>query len=45
MTLARQLVLRLYGLIFRSLILVVPRTEELDMMLEMLDGDGDEWFL
>jgi len=30
---------RLYGLLFRLLILVVPQVEELDVMLEMLDGE------
>jgi hypothetical protein len=40
MTLARGLAVRLYGLLFRLLIAVVP--EELDVMLEMLNGERDE---
>lgn len=35
----RRLAVRLYGLVFRLLILVVPQVEELDVMLEMLDGE------
>jgi hypothetical protein len=34
-----RLAVRLYGLLFRLLILVVPHVEELDVMLEMLDGE------
>lgn len=37
--LTRRLAVRLYGLLFRLLILVVPQVEELDVMLEMLDGE------
>lgn len=39
MTLARALMARLYGLLFRLLIAVVPQAEELDVMLETLDGE------
>jgi hypothetical protein len=39
MTLARVLMARLYGLLFRLLIAVVPQAEELDVMLETLDGE------
>ena len=42
--LARGLVVRLYGLLFELLIVVVPQADELDAMLNMLGGDGDEWF-
>ena len=45
MTLARGLAVRLYGLLFRLLIIVVPQAEELDMILDMLEGVGDERFL
>lgn len=45
MTLARELVVRLYGLLFRLLILVVPHAGELDVMLDMLGGEEDERFL
>ena len=33
---------RLYGWVFRLLIALVPRVDELDRMLDMLEGDGDE---
>ena len=45
MTLARGLAVRLYGLLFRLLILVVPRAQELDVILRILDGEWDERFL
>ena len=45
MTLARGLAVRLYGLLFRLLIVVVPQAEELDLILDMLEGVGDERFL
>jgi hypothetical protein len=45
MTLARAVAVRLYGLVFGLLIRVVPKAEELDVVLEVLDGDGDEQFL
>jgi hypothetical protein len=45
MTLARAVAARLYGLLFCLLILVVPKAEELDVVLDVLDGEGDEQFL
>jgi hypothetical protein len=45
MTLARAVAVRLYGLLFGLLILVVPKAEELDVVLDVLDGEGDEQFL
>ena len=45
MMLTRGLAVRLYGLLFRLLILVVPRAQELDVILHILDGEGDERFL
>jgi len=45
MTLARSLAMRLYGLLFRLLIVVVPRAEELDVILDVLNGEGNERFL
>jgi hypothetical protein len=41
--LARGLAARVYALLFRLLIAVVPEAGELDVMLEMLDGERDEW--
>jgi hypothetical protein len=45
MTLAKAVAARLYGLLFSFLILVVPKAEELDVVLDVLDGEGDERFL
>jgi hypothetical protein len=45
MTLARAVATRLYGWLFRLLILVVPRARELDGIVDMLDGEGDERIL
>jgi hypothetical protein len=45
MTLARAVAVRLYGLLFGFLIFVVPKAEELDAALDVLDGEGDERFL
>ena len=45
MTFARAMAVRLYGLLFCLLIVVVPRAQELDVVLDMLDGEGDEQFL
>jgi hypothetical protein len=45
MTLARAVAVRLYGLLFRVLIRVVPGASELDAILEILDGEGSERFL
>ena len=45
MMIARGLAVRLYGLLFRLLILVVPRAQELDVILRILDGEWDERFL
>lgn len=45
MTLARTLAMRLYGLLFGLLIVVVPHTEELDLILDILNGDTDERLL
>jgi hypothetical protein len=42
MILARALAVRLYGLLFCLLILVVPEAEELDVVLDLLDGGADE---
>lgn len=39
------LAVRLYGLLFGLLTVVVPEPQELDAMLEMLDGERDERFL
>jgi hypothetical protein len=45
MTLARAVAVRLYGLLFRLLIRIVPGPSELDAILEILDGEGNERFL
>lgn len=45
MTLARGLAVRLYGLVFRLLIVVVPHAGELDVILDILDGENDERIL
>lgn len=45
MTLARGLAVRLYGVIFRLLIVVVPQAGELDVILDILDGENDERIL
>jgi hypothetical protein len=45
MTVARAVALRLYGLLFRVLIRVVPGAGELDAILDILDGEGHERFL
>ena len=45
MTLARAVAVRLYGLLFGFLILVVPKSEELDVVFDVLDGEKDERFL
>lgn len=45
MTFATALVVRLYGLLFRVLILLVPRASELDSILNILDGEEGERFL
>jgi hypothetical protein len=45
MTLTRAMAVRLYGWLFRLLVFAVPRAHELDAVLEMLDGDGDERIL
>jgi hypothetical protein len=45
MTFARAVVVRLYGLLFAFLIFVVPKAQELDVVLDVLDGEGDERFL
>jgi hypothetical protein len=45
MTLARAVAVRLYGLLFRVLIRVVPGASELDAILDILDGEGNERFL
>jgi hypothetical protein len=45
MTFATALVVRLYGLLFRVLILLVPRASEADSIFDILDGEGDERFL
>ncbi len=45
MIFARALATRLYGLFFRCLIVIVPGRRELDDVMEMLDGERDEWFL
>ena len=45
MTLARSLAMRLYGLLFRLLIVVVPHREELHLILDILNGDTDERLL
>jgi len=45
MTLARAVAVRLYGLLFRLLIRVVPGPSELDVILDLLDGEGNERFL
>jgi hypothetical protein len=42
MTLARGLAVRLYGLLFQVLVVVVPRAGELDTILDILDGEGNE---
>jgi hypothetical protein len=45
MTATRAAAIRLYGWLFRLLLVVVPSARELDGVLEMLDGEGDEWIL
>ena len=45
MTLATAVALRLYGVLFRVLIRVVPGAGELDVILDILDGEGNERFL
>jgi hypothetical protein len=45
MTLARGLATRLYGLLFRCLIILVPGRQELDDVMEILDGERDKRFL
>lgn len=45
MSLARGLVVRMYGLLFRLLITFVPGPEELEKALEMVDGGEDGRFL
>lgn len=45
MTLARGWAVRLYGLVFRLLIVVVPLAGELDVILDILDGENDERIL
>lgn len=41
MSLARGVVVRLYGLLFWLLIGFVPHARELDEMLDLLDGEED----
>jgi len=41
MSLARGLALRLYGLLFRLLVAFLPDSDELDHMLDLLDGDDN----
>jgi len=45
MTVTRAVAVRLYGWLFRLLLVVVPRARELDAILDMLDGEGDERIL
>jgi hypothetical protein len=45
MSMARGLALRLYGLLFRLLVAFLPDSDELDNMLDLLDGDDDGQFL
>lgn len=45
MTLARGWAVRLYELVFRLLIVVVPQAGELDVILDILDGENDERIL
>jgi hypothetical protein len=45
MTFTRAVAVGLYGFLFRLLIMVVPRARELDAILDMLDGEGDERIL
>jgi hypothetical protein len=45
MIFARALATRLYGLFFRCLMIFVPGRQELDDVVEMLDGERDEWVL
>jgi hypothetical protein len=42
MTLARAVAVRIYGWLFRLLIVFVPRAQELDGILDLLDGEADE---
>ena len=45
MTLARGVVVRLYGLLFDVLLRVAARPRDLDTTLEILDGGGNERFV
>lgn len=45
MTSTRRLAVRIYGLLFRLLILVVPQADELDVTVDLLSGEQDERFL
>lgn len=45
MTVTRAATVRLYGWLFRLLLVVVPNAGELDGVLQMLDGGGDERIL
>lgn len=45
MTVARSLASWLYGRVFRLLLALVPRVEELDVMLDILDGESDDRLL
>jgi hypothetical protein len=45
MTLTRAVAVRLYGWLFRLLVLAVPGAGELETILDMLDGEGDERIL
>ncbi len=45
MTVTRAAAAWLYGWLFRLLVLVVPRPGELDGILDILDGEGDERIL
>jgi hypothetical protein len=45
MTFARGLATRLYGLLFRCLIIFVPGRRELDDVMEILDGERDKRLL
>jgi hypothetical protein len=45
MTVTRAAAVRLYGWLFRLLVLVVPRAEELDGILDILDGESDDRIL
>ena len=45
MTLARGLAVRVYGLLFRLLIAFVPSADELEKVLDIVDGEKDGRFL